>query len=157
MFRLISMIFIEIPDAFGFIRGFAVAFAGVAVFAVILDMPRHLTVFAGLIGAVGYAAYLIAGMYSKLEVTKVFWAMIVVAFLSHILARCLKAPAAVFSVCGMIPFVPGGAIYRSVLYFIRGQSALSNHYFSETLQIAGSIALAIFIMDSLFKMKQSKK
>ena len=87
MFRLISMIFIEIPDAFGFIRGFAVAFAGVAVFAVILDMPRHLTVFAGLIGAVGYAAYLIAGMYSKLEVTKVFWAMIVVAFLSHILAR----------------------------------------------------------------------
>lgn len=48
MFRLISMIFIEIPDAFGFIRGFAVAFAGVAVFAVILDMPRHLTVFAGL-------------------------------------------------------------------------------------------------------------
>ena len=142
-----------------FIRSFITAFAAVDVFAVILDMPKNLTLFAGLVGAVGYMAYLTAGIYSKLEVTKVFWAMIVVALISHILARCLKAPAAVFSVCGMIPFVPGGGIYRSVLYFIRGQGSLSNHYFSETLQIAGAIALAIFIVDSLFKMhnKNNKK
>ena len=71
--------------------------------------------------------------------------------MSHILARTLKAPVTIFLVPGILPLVPGGPIYRSVYYFINDNSGLGNMYFTQTLQIAGAIAMSIFIMDSIFR------
>lgn len=75
-----------------------------------------------------------------------------VALLSHILARLKKAPVTVFLVSGILPAVPGAAIYRCVYYLIQDEMGLSMSYLVETLQIAGAIAMAIFIMDSLFRL-----
>lgn len=42
-------------------------------------------------------------------------------------------------------------MYRTVYYSISGDNALSAFYLRETMQIAGMIAIAIFIMDSFFR------
>ena len=39
---------------------------------------------------------------------------------------------------------------------IHGDAALSNSYFIETLQISGAMAMAIFIVDSIFRLIQKQ-
>ena len=76
--------------------------------------------------------------------------------MSHILARVLKAPVSNFLIPGILPIVPGGSIYRCAYAFIRESSNLST-YMNEALKIAGSIALAIFFVDSVFKLHLPKR
>ena len=47
--------------------------------------------------------------------------------------------------------------YNSVYYVIRNSMEESMYYLVETLQIAGAIALAVFLMDSVFKLVGKKK
>ena len=102
-------------------------FAVVAVFSFLLEVPRHL-----------------------LEAA--FLSSLMVPLFSHILARIKKAPVTVFLVSGILPAVPGTSIYRCVYYLIQDATDLSILYLIETLQIAGAIAMAIFIMDSFFRL-----
>jgi hypothetical protein len=39
---------------------------------------------------------------------------------------------------------------------ISNDPVLSSHYLVETLQVSGAIAMAIFIMDSLFRLGKKK-
>lgn len=129
----------------------------VIAFAIILEIPGHLLIYAGIVGAAAQIAIYIAGMYSRNETLKVFMGALAIALISHLFARALKAPATIFLVAGILPIVPGEAIYRAVYYFIRDNQSMVNKYFSKTLTIAGAIALAIFIMDSIFMQLAKRK
>ena len=52
--------------------------------------------------------------------------------------------------------VPGASIYRSVYFLIQGQTKWYNFYLIQTIQIAGAMAVAIFIVDSLFRLLRNK-
>lgn len=56
---------------------------------------------------------------------------------------------------GILPLVPGAQIYRCVFNLIQNDFDVSNFYLIEALQIAGAIAMAVFIMDSIFKLVQA--
>ena len=86
-----------------------------------------------------------------------FFAAFLVAVLSQLFARLFKAPVTVFLVSGILPLVPGVGMYRMVYYLLKGEQSLSSYYFSYTLQIAGMIALAIFVVDSFFKILYRKR
>lgn len=73
-----------------------------------------------------------------------------IALASHILARVFKIPVTVFLIAGILTIVPGADLYRSVYHFCMGDQSLTEVYLERTIQIAGMIALAIFIVDSLF-------
>lgn len=53
--------------------------------------------------------------------------------------------------------MPGASIYNSVYYMIQDNQPQSSHYLAETLQIAGAIAMAVFLVDSLFHMLRAGK
>ena len=80
-----------------------------------------------------------------------FLAAFLVAILSQIFARVSRAPVTLYLVTGILPLVPGVSMYRTVYYLLQSNQELTMHYFSYTLQIAGMIALAIFVVDSFFK------
>ncbi len=125
------------------IRGLG-AFLAVISFAVLLESPKRLIPYAGITGMAGWIGFLFAQMYIDSIVVVAFLSAVIIAVLSHIFARVLKSAVSVFFVAGILPIVPGGSIYRSVYYLIHNEQSLSDFYFAETLQIAGSIALAIF-------------
>lgn len=133
--------------------------AGFAVicFALILEVPERFIAHAGFIGAACWGIYLLTDHLYQLVILSAFISSLVVAFISHIFARIWKAPVTVFLVSGILPSVPGTSIYRSVYYMIQNESGLSSYYLTETLQIAGAIAVAVFIMDSLFRLGQKKR
>ncbi|MFT4104406.1 MAG: threonine/serine exporter family protein [Lacrimispora sp.] len=132
------------------------AFLAVLSFSLLLEVPRKYLVLAGGAGAAGWLAYLLAESWSGSVIAAAFLSSLMVALFSHIFARAFKAPVTVFLVAGILPSVPGASIYRSVSYVITNEPELSSRYLVETLQIAGAIAVAIFIMDSLFRLGQKK-
>lgn len=134
----------------------AAAFLAIYGFALLLEVPKKYLIFAGLTGAVCWFSYLGVGFLDDSLVAAAFLSSLVVAVLSHLLARILKAPVTLFLVPGILPTVPGASIYRSVYCMIQGQTALANFYLIQTIQIAGAMALAIFIVDSFFRLIQKK-
>ena len=128
------------------------AFFVVFMFTVLLELPRRYVLYTAASGAMGWGMYLMVQNAWNSSMMAPFVSTLVVAFLSHILARLKKAPVTVFFVSGTLPAVPGAAIYRSVYYFIHNDPDRCSYYLAETLQVAGAIAMAIFIMDSLFRL-----
>ena len=128
------------------------AFSAVFMFTMLLEIPRKYVVYASASGAIGWGGYLIVQGREDSSMLAAFLSTLVVAFLSHILARIKKAPVTVFLVSGTLPAVPGAAIYRSVYFLLHDEQVLAIHYLNETILIAGGIAMAISIVDSLFRL-----
>ena len=136
------------------------AFLAVAAMTIILSVPRKYIAYASLTGAAGWLMYLAALILSKETIFSTFVSVIVISLMSQILARTKKAPVTMFLIPGILPLVPGVGMYRIVYYMIDGNSELSSYYFSNTLQIAGMIAIAIFFVDTVFrtaKLRRNKK
>lgn len=130
----------------------ASAFFAILLFAAFLEIPRRHLPFAALCGGIGWPTYALIVAADKTAMAAAFFSTLAVALLSQVLARIRKAPVTVFLVAGILPVVPGAAIYRSVYYLMRSNPVSSTYYLLETLRIAGAIAMAIFITDSLFRL-----
>lgn len=130
------------------------AFVAVYGFSILLEVPKRYLAYAGGVGAVGWLVYLVC-VDLKMEVVMAnFIAALVTALISHAFARMFKAPVTIFLISGILPMVPGAGMYRIVYYILNGDSRMSSFYFVQTVEIAGVIALAIFIMDTVFKLLQ---
>lgn len=127
-------------------------FIGVIGFALILEVQKKYLPYCGLAGMIGWAAYLLAQRY--LPVGSVFFSSFCIALLSQIFARKLKCPVTVFLIPGIYPSVPGAWIYRTVYYLIMGENKLSGDCLMETLTTAGMIALGIYVVDILWKLRK---
>lgn len=127
-------------------------FIGVVGFALVLEVQKKYLVYCGLAGMIGWAAYLLAQEF--LPMGSVFVSSFGIALLSQIFARKLRCPVTVFLIPGIYPSVPGAGIYRTVYYTIMGENALAGHYFLETLTTAGMIALGIYVVDILWKLRK---
>ena len=113
------------------------AFWAVAMFSILTETPKKFLPYAAFSGGFAWWAYLVINNLTHSTLQAAFFSILAVAFLSHILARIMKAPVTVFLIAGILPSVPGAGIYRTVYYLI------------STLHTAGAIALAIFITDSV--------
>ena len=123
-------------------------------FTMLFEVPKKYALYSSIAGGVNWWVYLIVMDQMQDAMMAAFFSSLAVAFLSQIFARLLKAPVTVFWVPGILPTVPGGSIYRSVYYFIRNNSNQCNYYLLQTLKVAGAIAMAIFVTDSVFRMVQ---
>ncbi|WP_167957911.1 threonine/serine exporter family protein [Anaerosporobacter faecicola] len=134
------------------------AFLGVVGMSIVIGVPKKLIIYSGFVGAFGWWVYLMMEVqYPKLIILQAFTATMVVSLISHICARLLKAPGTIFLIPGIMPMVPGAGMYRTAYYAFKGNSTVASYHLSQTVQIAGAIALAIFIMDSIFRIIQLKK
>lgn len=128
------------------------AFMAVLSFGLVLELPKKYLVWSGCIGGICWLVYLLIKDGSGSLILAVFLSSLSVALIGHLSARILRAPVTVFLVPGILPLVPGTSIYNCVFHIIRSSREQSNYYLVETMQIAGAIAMAVFLMDSLFKM-----
>lgn len=132
------------------------AYLATIALAVYLGVPKRFRLSVGLVGAIGWFVYLILGQGEEHLVLRTFASAMAISLVSHIFARVRKAPVTIFLISGILPLVPGTGMYRTVYQMIIGNRTLAGIYFSQTLQIAGVIALAIFIMDSVFRILQNE-
>lgn len=133
------------------------AFFAVMTLAVLFSIPRKFLIYSGLVGAFGWLVYLAILYFGYKETTAVFVATLFVALISHTFARLFKAPVTVFLIPGIVPMVPGVGMYRIAYFMISDDGAMTSYYFNYTLQIAGLIAIAVFIMDTCFRVFQKNR
>lgn len=129
------------------------AFIGVIGFGIVLEVQKKYLIYAGIAGAIGWTAYLIC--QQVMPAGGMFVSSFCIALLSQIFARKLRCPVTVFLIPAIYPSVPGAGIYRTVYYIIMGESSLAGHYLLDTLTTAGMIALGIYIVDILWKLRKA--
>jgi len=127
------------------------AFVGVVAVAISFQVPKKYLLLAGATGAGGWLVELVMEELLQSSIVSSFLAALLVAILAQIFARVSKAPVTLYLVTGILPLVPGVGMYRTVYYLLQSNHELTSYYLSYTLQIAGMIALAIFVVDSCFK------
>ena len=127
-------------------------FIGVVGFGIVLEVQKKYLIYAGIAGTIGWTAYLIC--QQMMPAGGIFISSFCIALLSQIFARKLRCPVTVFLIPAVYPSVPGAGIYRTVYYIIMGESSLAGHYLMDTLTTAGMIALGIYLVDILYKLKK---
>ena len=132
------------------------SFMAVLSFGIVLDLPKKYLGWSCVTGGVCWLVYLLIREETGSLIFAAFLSGLSVALLGHILARILRAPVSVFLIPGILPLVPGTSIYNCVYNIIRSSREQSTYYLIETMQIAGAIAMAVFLMDSMFKMIKNK-
>lgn len=132
---------------------FIASFIAVFCFSISLEVPKKFIIMTGMIGAIGWIAYLIGIEFGLSVVLSSFISALLVAIISVILSKILKAVTTIFFIPGILPIVPGLAMYRLVYAIINNQTDSIVYYLLQTLLIAGGIALAIFITDSIRELK----
>lgn len=124
------------------------AFLGSWGFCWLLNLPRGLYLPSSFTAVVCWMIYLAAGMLTISTTLAVMIASAAVYMMSYMLARREKEPVLIFLIVGILPLVPGFAIYRSVYYMITGTGSASDSLV-QTLTLAGAIALGIFFADTV--------
>lgn len=127
------------------------AFAAVCAVAITYGVSRRFLFFSGVSGAFSWMIYLLLLKAGANELLGVFVATLASAFVSNIFARILKAPVTTFLIPSILPTVPGVGMYRIVYYMIVGDMEMAGYYLTYVLQIAGMIAIGIFIMETIFR------
>ena len=118
-----------------------VAFTATVGFAIIFNVPIRYLLVGGLAGTIGWLIYLLMGQSNF----GIFVAAVGIGLMAEIGARILHIPVLLIAVPGIIPLVPGVQAYRTMLALVRGDflGALTNG--TETLFVAGAIAVGIAV------------
>lgn len=126
-------------------------FIAVFSFSMLINSPKKYLIWAGISGAVAGFIYIICIEAGWNAVVSSFWSALAASLISHIFARILKAPVTIFLIGGILPTVPGNGIYQIMNYVLQNDRSMASFYLTQTIEIAGAIALAIFLIDTLFK------
>ena len=81
-----------------------------------------------------------------------FFAAVVSALYSEILARSRKYPVTSYLVISLLPLVPGAGIYYTMSLGLGGDVQAAVHKGLETAGVAGSIAVAILLVSTIFRL-----
>lgn len=126
------------------------AFIAIVAFSIVIETPKKFLIYCGLTGAVGWAVYLAVNAgYGPIWGN--FVSALVISLMSHLFARILKTPVTIFLISGILTLVPGATMYHTGYELFMGNMEEAASYLALTAQIAGVIALAIFVMDSVFQ------
>ena len=102
-------------------------------------------------GALGWGIYLAVMESAGSDILAFFCASCAIGLYAEACAAATRNPATAFTVCAIIPLVPGSGMYNTMLESIGGdiQGALSTGL--RTLLVAGAIAAGIAFSSSLRK------
>ena len=132
------------------------AFFAILAFSVVNNVPKKFLLYCGLEGSVGWFVYLIF-LPAQGAVMANFFGSLALAIMAHVFARVFKAPVTVFLIPGLLILVPGAGLFRSAYQLFLGTKEMAAFYMLQTLEIAGMIALAVFVVDSFFSVINKKR
>lgn len=138
------------------------AFIGTAAFAILFGVPRAQYLAAGIIGAAGWAFYLILIMLGvSIPVVAITLSTILICIMSRKTAVWDKCPSTVYLLCGIFPLVPGAGLFWFTYYLVSGQLKLSANTgltaVSAAIAIVLGIILAMELPQRLFSPKRRRR
>lgn len=81
-----------------------------------------------------------------------FFSASAVSVYAELMARRVHVPVNMYLVIGIIPLVPGGNMYNTMITLVGGDIEGFSHQFAESVGIAGSIAMGVFAVSALVRL-----
>jgi uncharacterized membrane protein YjjB (DUF3815 family) len=134
------------------VRNFILIMLATLCFSIIFNIRGKNIFFTALGGGITWIFYSTMMNMLNVDIYSIFAAAMAAGIYSEIMARVLKTPVTVFVICSIIPLVPGGAMYQTMLHTVQGNVADSLTLGIHTLAIAGTIAIGVFVITSSFRL-----
>lgn len=112
---------------------------------------RHM-IMAGIGGTLTQFIFLAFELSGTTEMLCYFFSAAAVSVYSEIMARRLHVPVNMYLVIGIIPLVPGGYMYNTMITLIGGDINMFSQQFLNAVGIAGSIAMGVFAVSALVRL-----
>lgn len=130
---------------------------GTASFAVLFGVPLKYCPACGVVGMLGWAAYLTVMRFSPVGAfAATLLAATLVAFMSRFAAKRLLCPSTVFLICGIFPLIPGAGVFWSAYYIASSQLSEALHTGMNAVKITIAIVLGIIIAANVFHGDRSR-
>ncbi|WP_066894025.1 threonine/serine exporter family protein [Clostridium nigeriense] len=127
------------------------AFISSFAFGIVFNIKGKNLFFAALCGALGWFVYKLSLKLGITDTTSLFLASLALSIYSEIFARILKTPVTTFVIAALIPLVPGGGMYYTMVEAITGDVMKSLEIGIKTIASAGSLALGIILVSTITK------
>ena len=123
------------------------AFISTFAFGIVFNIKDKNLFFAALCGALGWFVYKFSLMFGISDTTALFLASLALSTYSEVFARILKTPVTTF----VIPLVPGGGMYYTMVEAITGDIMKSLEIGIKTIASAGALALGVILVSTITK------
>ncbi len=134
------------------IWAFLFAFSSTVGFSILFHVPKKHIATAGFVGALGWLTYTYFIVSGSGSVLACFAGSCIVAIISDLFSRAFKDAATIFIIPGILPLVPGANMYYTMLAILEGNVEETASIGTETLLMAGSIAVALLVVASVTKL-----
>ena len=136
---------------------FFLAGLGTLSFAILFACPRRCLPYCALVGAVGWLWYELLTLLGADAATASLLSVIPLTILTRVFAITQKTPVTVFLLTGIFPLVPGAGIYYTMSLGLGGDVQAAVHKGLETAGVAGSIAVAILLVSTVFRLVTAQR
>ena len=121
-------------------------------FTFVFNAHGHGTPLCALGGGLTWAVYLLVIHLGGNDFSANFWAALFAGYFAESMARVRKLPVTSYLVISLLPLIPGGGIYRSVNYAVRGFMTLAANTAIHTAAVAGILAVGILMASTTVRM-----
>ena len=127
-------------------------FIGCIGFAILFNIHGPGILLCALGGAITWAAYCLVAYLGGGEILCYFMSAIVASAYSEIMARIRKYPAISYLCVSIFPLIPGAGIYYTTNHLVQGDMSLFATQGTNTIAIAGAIAVGILMSSTLVRL-----
>jgi len=132
-----------------YITNFIYAYISTIGFAVLFNAPKSSFIKSGFAGGLGWVIYIFSNNLSGSIIVSTFVASLVIAMIGEFFAIIDKNPITVYIIPGIIPLVPGFALYNTMRSIVEQKFDLAANHGTEALLISIAISGALVIVLSL--------
>ena len=127
------------------------AFFATLGFGILFNIKGHKLFYAGLGGGISWFVSLYCESLGFDTISSFFIASIIFSIYSEVMARVLKTPVTTLIICALIPLVPGGGMYYTMVEAITGDIMKSLEIGIKTIASAGALALGVILVSTITK------
>lgn len=127
------------------------SFIACCAFGVQFNIRIHHLIAAAVGSTVSQVIYSLLELHEFSAVKCCFIAAAAVSVYSEIMARSLKAPVNMYLIVGIIPLVPGGLTYYTMLSLVTGDGDTFVERATDAVSVAFAIAMGIFAVSSAIR------
>ena len=124
------------------------AFVGCIGFFILFNIHGFGGILCALGGALTWLTFRLCQQIGFSDLPAYFFATVVASSYSEAMARIRKFPAISYLVISIFPLLPGAGIYYAMNYAMQSEMSLFANKFTETLSIAGIMAVGILIVST---------
>ncbi|HHP50635.1 MAG TPA: threonine/serine exporter [Moorella mulderi] len=131
---------------------FLSALTATAGFSILFNIPPRAIGAAAFSGALGWTGYLLIREIHGSPIMATFVGALIIGMMGEVFARTLKNPTTVFVIPAMLPLVPGGSAYRTMLALMQGRESEAIFLGLQTIGMAIALAVGLVMVASFARL-----